>query len=352
MVQQSLVEYIQKLLQMGYDAGTIRNTLLGAGYSPSDVEIAIRVAQGKPERKIPTKTLAIIFIVILLLAIGTIVTISLTRAPPTQLSLSLTALSTQVSQGQDLVITTEIINPSGRKTSTLIDYTATGPGGRIFAKTESTTITTRGSIPSTIPIPKEAALGSYTLTVTLSYKGKTTTQKLNFEIVSEEKVVPSFKKPTEEEAKEIQLTCLGGCDDLNFCTTDTCVKGECIYTPLVPCCGNGICEEGEQCPIDCAEKPIAPQQIIEKAKTEEFSQAMQTCNEIGQRAYIDSCLNQVAEATKNSAACDEIVGDEMRDACYMPFAYNGDYRVCPKVKSTYLKNSCNTLTQLGKLKTE
>ena len=55
MVQESLIEYIQKLLKLGYDAGTIRATLLNAGYSPYDIDIALRIA-GAPERKIGTKT--------------------------------------------------------------------------------------------------------------------------------------------------------------------------------------------------------------------------------------------------------------------------------------------------------
>lgn len=52
------------------------------------------------------------------------------------------------------------------------------------------------------------------------------------------------------------------CNDDNDCSTDTCVSGQCVYTPDPFCCGNYICEEGEFCstcsqdcqaPTDCNE---------------------------------------------------------------------------------------------------
>ena len=85
---------------------------------------------------------------------------------------------------------------------------------------------------------------------------------------------------------------------------------------------------------------------------QEYSAAVDTCNGIGQRAYVDRCLSEVADSTKNLAACEGIVSDEIRDSCYMTFAYNKDFSVCPKVTSTYLKNSCYLLSQLAQLPTK
>ncbi len=49
------------------------------------------------------------------------------------------------------------------------------------------------------------------------------------------------------------------CDDANLCTTDVCdaVAG-CQYANIIPCCGNGTCEAGEDsysCPGDCGAIP-------------------------------------------------------------------------------------------------
>jgi hypothetical protein len=47
------------------------------------------------------------------------------------------------------------------------------------------------------------------------------------------------------------------CEDNNSCTKDSCSKDtgfECVHEAIVPCCGNGECEEGENwsaCPQDC-----------------------------------------------------------------------------------------------------
>jgi hypothetical protein len=47
------------------------------------------------------------------------------------------------------------------------------------------------------------------------------------------------------------------CDDSDPCTTDYCSKQtvyECVYEAIIPCCGNGACENSENwstCPEDC-----------------------------------------------------------------------------------------------------
>lgn len=49
--------------------------------------------------------------------------------------------------------------------------------------------------------------------------------------------------------------CLGDkdCDDLDPCTADACLAAvrKCSNAPIVPCCGDGLCETGENCQLDC-----------------------------------------------------------------------------------------------------
>src|SRR5574341_1105280 len=116
MVQQSLIEYIQKLLKLGYDAGTIRTTLLNAGYSPYEIDAALRIA-GAPERKIGTRTLIIAFVALLVLSVAVLLMLKALQKPPVQLSFDVDLFSTQVAPGKDLVINAAILNPSGAKTS-------------------------------------------------------------------------------------------------------------------------------------------------------------------------------------------------------------------------------------------
>ncbi len=46
----------------------------------------------------------------------------------------------------------------------------------------------------------------------------------------------------------------GDCTDYDMCTSDDCVEGACVNEPVVPCCGNDECEDGENetsCLDDC-----------------------------------------------------------------------------------------------------
>ncbi len=55
--------------------------------------------------------------------------------------------------------------------------------------------------------------------------------------------------------------CPSSCDDGNICTEDTCGKAtgyECKHAPKIPCCGNTVCEPGENvdsCINDCGSCP-------------------------------------------------------------------------------------------------
>ncbi|MDD5171686.1 MAG: transglutaminase family protein [Candidatus ainarchaeum sp.] len=44
-------------------------------------------------------------------------------------------------------------------------------------------------------------------------------------------------------------TCPASCDDNYSCTQDSCnaTSGSCVHTLIQPCCGNGMCEQGEDC---------------------------------------------------------------------------------------------------------
>ncbi len=357
MVQQSLIEYIQRLLQQGYDSGVIRSTLLNAGYSPYDVDTAMRIA-GAPQRRVSTNVLIVGFLILLVLAAGTLIVMKLFQEPVV-LSVSLNLFSTQSAPGQDVVVNVDIQNPSGRKTAGLIDFVVTGPSGRVASKTESFELTRQTSVPASIALPSTAAPGAYTIRATISYAGKSVSQSTSFEVV--QKIQPErpsgglAEKPLEK-AKELQLTCLGGCDDLNFCTKDECVQGACMNTPISPCCGDHKCDASEtvsSCVLDCSERPIGPAEIRQRAKelaSSDLDKALETCDGLAQRVYIDACLSDVSAASNSKDPCSRIIADDVRDACYIPFAYSNDFSVCPLITNSYMKNSCFSLAELSAVK--
>src|SRR5574341_1407146 len=355
MVQQSLIEYVQNLLRQGYDVSTIRNALLNAGYSPYDVDMAMRAA-GATEKKVGTKTLIIVFIALLAVSGVVLIILKTMQAPPAVLSFNVNLFSTQVAPGRDLVINAEILNPSGTKTSGLIDYEVSVPSGRIASKTESFAVVTRASIPTSISLPPASIPGTYSVSAKLSYAGKQLQSSRTFDVVEKvEAAVPAeaLKEKKEEEAKAFQLTCPGGCDDLNFCTSDACVQGVCVSTPIVPCCGNNRCEEGEtksSCPIDCSERPISVDELLKNAKeaaSSDLGRAEEICGSLVQRVYVDTCLLDVSEASSSKTPCASIVNSDKRDACYIPFAYKNDFSVCADISNPYMKNSCQSLESMA-----
>ncbi len=68
------------------------------------------------------------------------------------------------------------------------------------------------------------------------------------------------------------------CDDDNECTSDSYEYHEqkCIHEPVIPCCGNGICDEGVEnhssCPKDCPDCDDA-----DRLTTDSFNYATQKC---------------------------------------------------------------------------
>jgi len=357
MVQQSLIAYIQQLLKQGYDPGTVKTTLLNAGYSPVDVDAAMRAA-GAPTHKINTKMLLILFLVILALAIGVLLVLKLLQPPPAVLSFQVNLFSTEVAPGQDVVVNAEISNPGGRGTSGLIDYVIDGPSGRIVASTESFTVRDRVSVPSTLSLPDSVVVGSYSLHATLSYADTSTSEVAYFEVVevAERSALPveALEERSEVKARELQQTCPGGCDDLNFCTSDSCIQGNCVYTSIVPCCGNRQCESGESvssCPVDCGEI-VGPEQTkataIETAASD-VSQAVEICDSLVQRVYIDGCLEDISDVSKSKDPCGLIIDDDVRDSCYIPFSYEDDFSVCPEITNPYMRNSCESLAKISEI---
>jgi|GEM_PF-1575265 len=72
--------------------------------------------------------------------------------------------------------------------------------------------------------------------------------------ITEEEAIPEEEAATQNESTQKQCP---SCEDNNSCTGDSCSEEtdyECIHEPVIPCCGNGECEEKENwttCSKDC-----------------------------------------------------------------------------------------------------
>lgn len=354
MVQQSVVEYIRRLLEQGYDAGVIRSTLINAGHSPSDVDVAMRAA-GAGGKKVSTKILVFAFVALLVLSGVVLLVLKVMQPPEAELEFSLSLFSSVVGPGQEVVVTADVRNP-GRPVSGLIDYVVSGPEGRLLSATESFSVTDQASVPTSIRLPSRVAPGAYQLRATMSYEGKSQARTVNFEVRPQQVEMPApveaLEREAEVEAEERGKACPAGCDDLNFCTRDECVGGECVHSPIVPCCGNQVCEEGESassCSVDCAERRETPEGVQARAEAlaeTDVAGAVSVCESMGQQALVAECLRGVADVSGRKDVCGRIAETETRDACLLPFAYQGDFSVCDEITGKFLKNSCVSLRQL------
>lgn len=350
MVQESLVEYCRQLLAQGYDSETIRTTLISAGYSKFDANDALRAAGASVPSgfHVDGRTLIFVFGGLLVLALIVWLVLLFTGPEPAPLSVSTSLLSTQIAAGEEVVINVDVSNPDDRKVSASLEVTVSGPNGVVDIRSESLQLDSSRRVPVRILIPEGSSAGQYVVEAVLSYGPLTVRSSSSFEVREKVSQAPSgIVDVPVEQAVDVSLTCPASCDDLQFCTRDSCVAGQCVNEPIVPCCGNGVCESGEDvsCSIDCSPQ-VSPQTIIEEAvglAVANQQGAVQKCHSLGMQFYVDSCLNDVASAANSKSVCEQISSGDSRDACLISFAYKGDFSVCAQIQDVYLRTSCDSL---------
>jgi len=355
MVQKSLTEYINKLLKAGYTTGSIRTTLINAGYSPAEINQALTYAKApKKQIALNLKILIIGAISLILLVLIILGAVWLLTPESKEINLSSTLLKTEAYPGDAISFLVELSSNIERTEQVLLSYELIDIQKEeiISTKQDSQEIGQKRSLTIQMNIPAEAEPGKYEIKTILSYKQGTKQKKLTFNIIekpAEKELIPEEYAEDFEEEPPAEITCPESCDDFNPCTEDYCEKGLCVHKPIIPCCGNGICEEGEgvlNCPEDCAKTTKTPQELITQAntvaKTDPETAAM-LCNKLTRQNDIDLCFSEVAQTSGKSIICDNIQTQDSKDSCYMEFAMDGEYEVCGKIENSYLSKSCNSL---------
>lgn len=346
-MQQGVFEYVQRMRSFGYDDGAIRTALLNSGYAPSEVDTVLRA--GSASKRIDTKTLAYIFGALLILIVLVLVVLVVMRPEPAALSVQVSLVSSKVTQGRDVIATVSLTNLGGASASGLLDVIVSGPSGRVGAKTESFSVSDRTSVPVTLRIPESASLGAYTVLASVSYQGLVTSSSAAFEVVSVDVEVPSpvLESSVVSEARESASECLGGCDDVNACTVDSCVAGGCVHSPVAVCCGDFICASSESestCAVDCGAVPDDVRSEAVAMASSNVDGAVAKCHSLGQSALIGACLSDVASIAEQVAVCREIQDDSVHDACVLRIAVSASS--CDEVRNPLMKNSCLAIVNL------
>jgi hypothetical protein len=155
--------------------------------------------------------------------------------------------------------------------------------------------------------------------------------------------------------KLCEETCPYDCNDFDLCTEDICENGKCKNIPIFPCCGNLLCEEGENeenCIIDCmiiqkSPNLMSKSEILSTAKNkaeQNTKDAGLFCDEINNSDFRDDCFKTIAVVGKNKLFCDYIINSMKKDSCLIDFAMTQyDYSVCIQINNEYLRKSCESL---------
>lgn len=367
MVQESLTEYINRLLRAGYNQNVIRNTLINAGHSPFEVNKAIEYARqgaagAAPEQKVISLTgkavvIAIsALIIIILLVIGGIILLS---PGPKTISFSVIPAKTQIYPGEKLSFIATLSSGEERAAEATVSFALVDKRSKqtIISKQETFSMELQKSITADFTIPATAAPGDYLLETILSYEGKTEQKSAEIKIIKKETaVVPgALPQAIPGEAAGAE-ECPPTCDDYNRCTNDFCEKGICRHTSITPCCGNGLCESGENvmnCVDDCREREDTPEETTARARTvsqTDAESAATLCSSITRIPQADDCFSQIALSSSKSLLCENVQDAENRDRCYISFALEGDFSVCTRVKNNYMSKACYSLQKTEQLK--
>lgn len=340
MTRKSIINYIKKSLSSGYKPEQIRTALIQAGHSPHEIEVLLKSTAYKHKTS-KLWVIAAVLIVLTLIIVILLLTLKEEKAPALQISL----LSPIIKKGESLTIKTQIINPAEKTADITIDYMIFLPGGPLLtSKKKITTITDYLT-----NIPEQLILntppGRYKLLVNARIGEYFLTQEQYFDISTEAaEEQPKIISPYEQREKTTK-ECLQGCDDYNACTTDQCIGGECVNEAIIPCCGNKICEQGENeanCAVDCIQK-----QEKLKPRPKEAGNAIIECEKKAIITERDNCFEEAAREFAVNSICDKISSEQKKDSCYMSFALKNDFTICNKISNKYTRNSCLQLEKMS-----
>ncbi|MFH1641906.1 MAG: hypothetical protein ABIC04_03320 [Nanoarchaeota archaeon] len=440
MANKSVIDWLQRYLKAGYDLNTLKKSLLDHGYLQSDIDEAVRVIYNTGEVNhiihLSKSTIAVIVALIFtVLLIGGSLFYFLSPKAPAQLLDVRTELLTQtITPGDKLEFNIELTSlGSAARFDVDVRYDIETDGEKVIFKEETIGVETSKSYKTFFEIPEDVAPGDYILRTTVRYSGKIARAASNFRIREKSLICADGIKNNGEQGidcggpclpcvscadgiknqGEVDIDCGGPCpacgtcfdsiknqaedgidcggpcspctvsetvcSDNDPCTKDEFIGQDCVYTPIEPCCGNNVCEEGETCESDC-DDPFSGQSVwerlaqIEELAKSDHSQAAGLCESFENPLHLDKCYDNVgrssgkdkycdkisdvrtkeecyivaAKANKDTAICAKIEKDTRKDRCLMHFATAGiDYSVCSEVSDYYLLQLCNSMKSLA-----
>jgi len=335
MVDRSLVEQIAAWIKKGYDPDYLRTQLVKQGYSPVDVNRAIALAQ---PRKKKNKLVLFGIIGMFVVVVGIALFLFIPKGGDVNVLITLNPSADTVKEGGTLTFETYLKNTDDAPlTVTLSHEIRTLQGDIVQSVPDSVTLRREASIPSRVDV--RVSPGTYALVSTARFDGRSKQEQFQFTVAEQE-------LPTT--GGGIMLAeCPEGCNDFTRCTEDFCKEGRCVFVPIRPCCGDGVCDEGEgfiSCSEDCAqprtEDVLSLTESAREAVTKNKDRAAEYCQRIVLETERDDCFAFLAEDSHDQIFCSPMTRVNRKDACYLQFALDGNSAVCAQIIDERMQATC------------
>ena len=333
-------QFIREHLRKGYSLDEIKRHLVEYGVAPELIDPSIHSSQ-KSFPTLPQKVHhehslsigAMLFLGVLILSgmfIGYFFFFT-HQQPLLDVEIQITTHETYTGESYNF-ITVFTNQGSKNKFDVEVTYTLISLSNEVvLAYTETKAISTVNKHTSSFIIPEKAATGEYYISVVVTYAGETAkAQSIPFEIIQ----------------RQCDL-----CNDQNSCTKDVCDKStkyQCSHEKIIPCCGNGICEENEICQADCT-IPVfdeVQQQILQAKSIAKNNPegARGLCEKLPSTLFVDGCYSKIAEESFNFRYCQLISDAYLSDYCILKIIFaNNDYTLCNQIKDYQSKEDCFSL---------
>ncbi len=363
-----LAQYVQSMLNNGYSEQQVRAYLVQSGYQQVPIENAF--TELRPALA-PAGTNFWVFGAILGVGLGGVLMVWLLASSGTALSIIAEPAFIEIRAGTTLDIK-ETVRGEG---NVVLRHDIAGTDLETLEKTIDVAGTTKTT--SSLKLPATMIPGVYTVQVSAEDEnGKTASTKFSLRVTTARascfdgaqnqgesgidcggscascsSVPPTLPPETETPS------CVGGCDDYDPLTDDSCVNGQCVHTEKKGC-GDGLCSGGETsrtCPSDCGSGSLSfsPDDVIEdarRASSTDSDRGQALCTSLPRSQDKDRCNSVVAASSGKSEVCAGIGDDITRDQCYIEFALNrNEFDVCEKITNRYMRGSCNSLRNLRQL---
>lgn len=370
MAEQSIINFIKQQLNKGHSISTIKSYLRKSGYPASKINEAISSVYSRKTVS-PYISIMIVTGIIIVLLLIIFFYYNANKKPPEPLKFELVGEMIIAEQGSQISFSKKFSNFDEKQIITINHELIDVKKVKVITYKEESGTLTELLGKTSIDITEDIPAGIYVLKSTAMQNNEKDIATLRIEIRAVSKKPTCSDKIKNQGEPGIDCggpcepceDCLESCDDNNGCTADICsASTNFTYThkTIIPCCGNGICEENEDCSLDCektnitlTKQPLPPQaelnikekvDIIENKVLEDPTH-VQSCDKLEKQSYKDYCFSEVAKSLNNYKICNSIADSYKKDECYIDYMINNDdYSLCDEIKDEQLKESCNLLS--------